>query len=106
MLGLPKLTFPVLGLGFGYPNQEPQLKPRMDMELRMFENKYKCFDNYSELIKEYDEIMQTYYDLRQANKRVDSFSNQVVAKLKNINPVRQKIINNIIEQGFDIKLEK
>jgi hypothetical protein len=78
----------------------------MDMELRMFENKYKCFDNYSELIKEYDEIMQTYYDLRQANKRVDSFSNQVVAKLKNINPVRQKIINNIIEQGFDIKLEK
>ena len=105
-MGLPKLTFPVLGLGFGYPNQEPQLKPRMDMELRMFENKYKCFDNYSELIKEYDEIMQTYYDLRQANKRVDSFSNQVVAKLKNINPVRQKIINNIIEQGFDIKLEK
>jgi nitroreductase len=105
-MDLPKLTFPVLGLGFGYPNQEPQLKPRMDMELRMFENKYKCFDNYSELIKEYDEIMQTYYDLRQANKRVDSFSNQVVAKLKNINPVRQKIINNIIEQGFDIKLEK
>jgi hypothetical protein len=78
----------------------------MDMGLRMFKNKYKCFDNYSELIKEYDEIMQTYYDLRQANKRVDSFSNQVVAKLKNINPVRQKIINNIIEQGFDIKLEK
>lgn len=105
ILGLPKLTFPVLGLGFGYPNQEPQLKPRMDMGLRMFENKYKCFDNYSELIKEYDEIMQTYYDLRQANKRVDSFSSQVVTKLKNVNPVRQRIVNDIVGQGFDLKLE-
>lgn len=102
LLNLPKLTFPALGLGFGYPNQNPELKPRMDMELRMFENGYKCFDNYSDLIKEYDEIMQTYYDLRQANQRVDSFSNQVVAKLKNVNPIRQKIVNVIVEQGFDL----
>jgi len=77
----------------------------MDMRLRMFENKYKCFDNYSELIKEYDEIMQTYYVLRQANKRVDSFSSQVGTKLKNVNPVRQRIVNDIVGQGFDLKLE-
>lgn len=100
-LSLPKLTFPVVGLGFGYPNQEPQLKPRMEMELRMFENSYKVYDNYNDLIKEYDELMQTYYDLRQANKRVDSFSDQVITKLKNVNPIRQKIITNIKEQGFE-----
>ena len=52
VLKLPKLTFPALGLGFGHPNQEPQLKPRMDMGLRMFENSYNCFDNYNDLIKE------------------------------------------------------
>ena len=105
LLKLPKRTFPALGLGFGYPNQEPQLKPRMDMELRMFENSYKCFDSYSDIIKEYDEIMQTYYDLRQANQRVDSFSKQVITKLKNVNPVRQKIVNTIVSQGFDLKLD-
>lgn len=105
LLNLPNRTFPALGLGFGYPNQEPQLKPRMDMKLRMFENNYKCFDNYSEIIKEYDEIMQTYYDLRQANKRVDSFSRQVVSKLTNVNPIRQRIVNTIVEQGFDLKLD-
>lgn len=105
LLNLPKRTFPALGLGFGYPNQEPQLKPRMDMELRMFENSYKCFDNYSDMIKEYDEIMQTYYDLRQANQRVDSFSNQVITKLKNVNPIRQRIVKTIIEQGFDLMLD-
>jgi hypothetical protein len=104
-LNLPKLTFPALGLGFGYPNQEPQLKPRMDMKLRMFENSYKCFDNYSNEVKEYDEIMQTYYDLRQANQRVDSFSDQVVTKVKNINPIRQRIVKTVAEQGFDLKLD-
>ena len=105
ILKLPKLTFPALGLGFGYPNQEPQLKHRMDMGLRMFENSYKCFDNYRELIKEYDEIMQTYYDLRQANQRVDSFSNQVIGKLKTVNPIRQRIVKTIKDQGFDLKLD-
>lgn len=106
LLNLPKLTFPALGLGFGYPNQNPQLKPRMDMKLRMFENGYRCFEDYLDLIKEYDEIMQTYYDLRQANRRVDSFSDQVVTKLKNVNPVRQKIVNVIVGQGFDLMLDK
>jgi Nitroreductase family. len=106
LLNLPKLTFPALGLGFGYPAQNPQMKPRMDMNFRMFENGYKCFNNYLDLIKDYDEIMKTYYDLREANKRVDSFSNQVVTKLKNVNPVRQKIVNVIVEQGFDLKLDK
>ena len=105
LLNLPELTFPVLGLGFGYPNQEPQLKPRMDMELRMFENTYTIFDDYSGIMSEYDKIMQTYYDLRQANQRVDSFSQQVVTKLKNVNPVRQKIVNTIVKQGFDLKLD-
>ena len=29
LLKLPELTFPVVGLGIGVPNQKPQLKPRM-----------------------------------------------------------------------------
>lgn len=105
LLNLPMYTFPVLGLGFGYPDQEPQLKPRMDMELRMFENSYVCFENYTEILKEYDAMMQTYYDLRQANQRVDSFSNQVVSKLTSVNPVRQRMMNTIVRQGFDLKME-
>mgnify|MGYP000853340702 CR=1 FL=1 len=105
LLKLPKLTFPVLGLGFGYPNQDPQLKPRMDMEFRMFENTYTVWDNYSELINEYDKEMQTYYDLRQANQRVDSFSKQVVTKLTNVNPIRQKMVKDIISQGFDLMID-
>ncbi|QQK06969.1 NADPH-dependent oxidoreductase [Miniphocaeibacter halophilus] len=106
ILKLPELTFPVLGVAFGYPNQEPQLKPRMDMNLRVFENEYKKFDNYMEEIKDYDEEMQTYYDLREANRRVDSFSKQVIGKLENVLENRAKILNSAIRQGFDLKVEK
>ncbi len=95
---------PVVGLGIGYPNQAPQLKPRMSMELRLFENTYKKFDNYVEEIKEYDKEMQTYYDLRDANKRVDSFSNQVVTRLKNTIPKRSEMLNILKKQGFDLNI--
>lgn len=105
LLKLPKLTFPVVGLGIGYPNQNPQLKPRMDMKLRVFENSYKIFDNYLEELKDYDEEMQTYYDLRDANKRVDCFSHQVVTRLKNTVPKRQELLQVIRDQGFDLKLK-
>jgi nitroreductase len=100
ILKLPELTFPVLGLGIGYPGQNPQLKPRMNMSFRVFENTYIQFENYLALIKDYDEEMQTYYDLRDTNRRSDSFSNQVVARYNSINPKRQKILEVISRQGF------
>ncbi|WFA08658.1 NADPH-dependent oxidoreductase [Tissierella sp. Yu-01] len=105
LLSLPQMTFPVIGLGIGYPNQEPQLKPRMPMDLRLFENKYTCFDSYLKNIKEYDEEMQTYYDLRDANRRVDSFSNQVVSRFYNLTSKQQEILNTVRNQGFDLKVK-
>src|SRR5699024_5190710 len=32
VLNLPKMTFPVLGLQIGIPDQEPQLKPRLPLK--------------------------------------------------------------------------
>ena len=104
LLDLPRYTFPVVGMGLGYPNQEPQLKPRMDMELRVFENKYMKLDNYLEAIEDYDKEMQTYYDLREANKPLDKFSLQVVGRIKNIITKRQQIVNAIVDQGFNLNL--
>jgi nitroreductase len=105
VLNLPKLTFPVVGLGLGIPNQNPSLKPRMSNELKIFENSYKIFDNYLEQISDYDEEMQTYYDLRNINQRVDSFSNQIISKLTTANPKRQEILNVVKDQGFVFKLK-
>lgn len=105
LLKLPQLTFPVLGLGIGYPNQNPQLKPRMEMRLRVFENAYATFENYLDEIKTYDEEMRTYYDLRDPGRPMDSFSNQVVARFSQANPRRQEILNTIRKQGFNLNIK-
>ena len=106
ILKLPELTFPVIGLGIGYPNQEPQLKPRMDMKYRLFENEYVAFENYLEELKDYDEEMTTYYDLREANRRSDCFTDQVVRRLQNPIHKRQEILKIVKKQGFDLKVDE
>lgn len=105
LLDLPRLTFPVVGLAFGYPDQDPQLKPRMDTSLKVFENSYQKQDNYLEAIEEYDEIMKTYYDLRDTSKPLDEFSTQVVGRLKIKNEKRSGLLNVVKEQGFDFRLK-
>ncbi|WP_287771560.1 NADPH-dependent oxidoreductase [Megasphaera sp.] len=98
LLKLPELTFPVVGVGIGIPNQEPQLKPRMPREANVFEDSYRVFDSYLELLKDYDAEMEEYYDLRDTNRRVDSFTKQIAGK-KAI-PLRQKLIQQAEAQGF------
>ncbi|GHU32167.1 NADPH-dependent oxidoreductase [Betaproteobacteria bacterium] len=105
VLGLPEFTFPVLGLGFGYPGQDPQLKPRMGVPLKAFENQYKVFDNYLENIADYDKEMQTYYDLRDNGKRSDSFSEQIARKYLAFNKNRSLLLNAVKKQGFNLRIE-
>jgi len=105
VLNLPELTFPVLGLGFGYPNQSPQLKPRMPVELKVFENEYSAPDDYKESLAGYDEVMKSYYDLRNTNRKSETFSEQVVKQLSTPIEKRADIVNVIVSQGFDLKLK-
>lgn len=98
LLKLPELTFPVVGVGIGVPNQKPQLKPRMPREANVFDDSYTVFDSYLELLEDYDEEMEQYYDMRDMNRRVDSFTKQVAGK-KAV-PLRQKLIQQAEAQGF------
>lgn len=105
LLKLPKLVFPVVGVGIGVPNQSPALKPRMPMALRVFDNGYVCHEDNLSLLKEYDAQMQTYYDLRNTNRRLDSFTLQVAKRINAHNPLRQEILNIIQDQGFIFRLK-
>lgn len=80
-LDLPKLTFPILGMQVGVPDQAPQLKPRLPLKFTTFENEYSTDFDVKDLA-DYDQVVTTYYDLRDSNKRIDSFTNQITgAKL-------------------------
>lgn len=99
IMDLPELTFPALGLAFGYADQKPQLKPRMDMSFRLFENSYRKEVYTVEEFADYDKVMQTYYDLRNANTRVDCFTDQIAKGYKNPSK-RTNFLEEIQKQGF------
>ncbi|MGY3756429.1 nitroreductase family protein [Helcococcus kunzii] len=101
ILELPERTMPVVGLGIGYPDQKPQLKPRMNKKYRIFTDKYKKFDNYREQLKDYDLEMAKYYDLRNDKKPLDKFTEQVYDKYKNQRIKRSKIIRIAEKQGYE-----
>lgn len=104
LLALPELTFPVLGVGFGYPNQEPLVKPRMPKELRSYENSYKPSANYAEDFADYDEQMLQYYDLRDLNHKTETFSSQVQKRVETVDARRAGILQDIAAQGFLLQI--
>lgn len=103
LLNLPERVAPALGIAFGYPDQSPQLKPRIPANLIHFENSYPEYTNILDTLKEYDEIVQTYYDLRNANQRIDSFTNQITAGMGRINPGRAKMLEYLQKQKLVLK---
>ncbi|WP_435529958.1 nitroreductase family protein [Peptoniphilus olsenii] len=105
LLNLPKLTYPAVGLGFGIPNQDPQIKPKMSMDIKSFIDKYEVFDNYNEVISEYDKEMQTYYDLRDENRRSDKFSTQIIKELGIDLENSSKMFKTLLDQGFILNKE-
>ena len=100
LLGLPEYTFPAVGLAVGWPDQEPQLKPRLPKEVMHMENHYQALENPLKDIEAYDEEITGYYDTRDLNNRVDRFSKQVADKMEILPPKRLALLEVIQQQGF------
>ncbi|WP_028244877.1 NADPH-dependent oxidoreductase [Pseudoclavibacter soli] len=79
-LGLPKRTFPLVGLIIGHPDQQPQLKPRLPQSILTATDAYPEIDSYQQALAEYDQVVTTYYDLRDTSRRIDSFTHQIATK--------------------------
>ncbi|WP_080462151.1 nitroreductase family protein [Actinomyces gaoshouyii] len=76
-LGLPERTFPLLGLLVGHPAQEPQYKPRLPEQITVGIDSYPPLEEHDAELAAYDERVTEYYDLRDASRRVDSFTEQI-----------------------------
>lgn len=105
LLNLPEYTFPALGLAFGYPKENPELKPRMELELKVFENQYKSEEDYGKSIEDYDKIMYEYYRDRNSNMKMESFSGHISNMFSYVIENRIKMLNTIRRQGFDFSLD-
>lgn len=100
LLHLPKYTYPVLGLAMGVPAQEPKLKPRMPKSVQFFENAYpEISDDVLSKIADFDADVHQYYDLRNTDRPVDAFSDQI-AKNSTANMDERKVQPAASRQGF------
>ncbi|KRL01356.1 NADPH-dependent oxidoreductase [Liquorilactobacillus capillatus] len=88
VLELPPLTYPILGLQVGQADQQPQLKPRLPIEFTFFENTYQRQVDVKQM-SDYDQLVQTYYDLRAANRRIDSFTKQITSQKLNCHKTKR-----------------
>lgn len=102
ILNLPKYTYPVAGLAFGKIEKSPELKPRLDINNKFFNDNYKIYDNYLETISNYDNEMKLYYDIRNANKPLPAFSQQILQRFSKdkTEEAHRHTINILKKQGF------
>ncbi|PJM78586.1 nitroreductase family protein [Bifidobacterium scaligerum] len=103
LLNLPEYTYPVLGLAIGKPDQEPTLKPRMPRTMQFFENTYPADseNDLSEALPAFDAEVHQYYDLRQADRPVDAFSDQI-ATVSGQDVSGKTLLDKAAAQGFTL----
>lgn len=97
LLHLPQLVYPVFGMCVGYPDQEPDPRPRLPVQAVYHENTYSA-KPFKEAIDEYDRIMREYYLRRTGGKRDTTWSEEMAAKFRQA--VRKHMRAYLEEQGF------
>lgn len=80
ILRLPGNVYPVFGLCIGFPAQNPEIKPRLPLEVLVKENFYDAMSE-DKLIKKYDHELNKYYESRSLNNKMSVWSEQMSEKL-------------------------
>ena len=80
VLDLPHDTYPVFGLCLGWPDQDPEVKPRLPIDVVLRENSYGIGEDGLNL-GNYDEAVRGYYATRSSNQKSMSWSEQMSGML-------------------------
>ncbi|WP_152205554.1 oxygen-insensitive NADPH nitroreductase [Marinobacter changyiensis] len=76
ILQLPEHVYPVFGMCLGYPDQNPEVKPRLPLASILKEDVYRS-DEDEALVAEFDETMRSYYLERTGGKKETNWSEQL-----------------------------
>ena len=98
LLQLPDHVFPVFGLCLGYPDQDPEVKPRLPVESILMEDVYR---EDGDSVNRFDDTMHAYYQQRTGGNKDTNWSQQLgplfSAKL------RAHMRDFLQKRGFDLK---
>lgn len=100
-LKLPRYVIPQLGLCVGYPDQDPDLKPRLPKQAVCFEEQYDT--DLERSLDEYDVVYEKYLRKRPWNNRVSNWTQLVADFYKapyNHYPETARMLK---QQGFIVK---
>lgn len=97
LLELPDQVYPVFGLCLGWPDAEPDLKPRFPVEVILHREKYDA-SRCEQDVKAYDEQMQAYYEARGSNQKLTNWSAQTAAAVQK--KTRAHMLSFLQDRGF------
>lgn len=76
LLQLPEHVYPVFGMCLGYPDQNPEVKPRLPLASILKEDRYDS-RNDEALVAEFDDTMHRYYLERTGGNKNTNWSEQL-----------------------------
>lgn len=101
LLSLPKLVYPVFGLCVGFPDQNPDPKPRMPVEAMLHQGRYHKAREHQSVLDDYDTFVKQYYTQRTKGKLETTWSELMARQaISQKRPFMKKYIK---KQGFMIK---
>ncbi len=100
LLQLPKGVYPVFGLCLGYPDQDPEIKPRLPLSVIVKEEVYNESGD-RESIAEYDDNIREYYRTRTGGGHGISWTEQVSSLLSE--KARPHMKDFLAGQGFKFR---
>lgn len=100
LLELPQNVYPVFGFCIGYPEQDPEVKPRLPIESVLMQERYDS-SLLAPGIDAYDEHIRAYYRSRTGGKKDSCWSEEMRALVgKESRPHMRKFLES---QGFSMK---
>lgn len=98
LLRLPKHVYPVFGMCLGYPDQAPEVKPRLPVKAVLKEDYYT---EDGEQVEAFDTTMQAYYQARSSSNKDTDWSRNLKPLFDN--KLRPHMRDFLIERGFEMK---
>jgi len=100
LLALPENVYPVFGFCIGYPEQDPEVKPRLPIDAVLMQDRYDS-DRLAPGIAAYDEHIRAYYRSRTGGKKDSCWSEEMRALVgKESRPHMRSFLES---KGFTMK---
>lgn len=97
LLKLPHLVVPLFGLCLGYPDQNPDIKPRLPIDTVLHTNQYDL-NRFPRNLTGYEQTTSDYYRKRTAGRTTSGWSQQMAEKIEKES--RPRLLAFLKSQGF------